>query len=298
MSGLRSIVIVKGKLKNISPFIIGKGKGDYRDIEILKDEKGVPYIPASSFVGALKHHIEENYRKNSSWGYFWGNENTQSHFIESDLRLKNHKPSISFRDGVAIDNKRGIAREKAKFNYELVEEECPFELNAEIKVMGDQNKDEILKILKTCIEELKDGNIFIGAMTSKGFGRFKLEDEEIFAFDFPKDGRAYLLAVDSNFEKLGESKKYPFPSVEGLELRTKKDFTIDAIFSLKSSLIISSYATNPEEPDKVHIKSDGKNAIPGTSLKGAIRSRAEKIINTLGGNGEELLKKTFGWADP
>ncbi|NLA85664.1 MAG: hypothetical protein GX854_14400 [Clostridiales bacterium] len=31
-----------------------------------KDEEGNPYIPATSFVGALRHYIEEHYYKNSS----------------------------------------------------------------------------------------------------------------------------------------------------------------------------------------------------------------------------------------
>jgi len=37
--------------------------------------------------------------------------------------------------------------------------------------------------------------------------------------------------------------------------------------------------------------------LPGTSLRGAIRSRSEKIINTLQANGNELLSELFGWVD-
>ena len=44
--------------------------------------------------------------------------------------------------------------------------------------------------------------------------------------------------------------------------------------------------------------SDGERVpvLPGTSIRGAIRARAEKIINTLG-NGAELVKSLFGWVD-
>ena len=68
-------------------------------------------------------------------------------------------------------------------------------------------------------------------------------------------------------------------------------------------MIIGSYPTSPEEstspevPDKIHVKSNGKAVLTGTSLKGAIRARAVKIINTLGGDGAELVKEVFGWAD-
>jgi len=51
---------------------------------------------------------------------------------------------------------------------------------------------------------------------------------------------------------------------------------------IKSSLIVRSYSDRPDDPDSVNIQSGGFYIIPGSSFKGAIRARAEKILYTLG----------------
>jgi len=308
-SKLASIIVIDGILENISPFVIGTGKGDIVDIEIIKDENGNPYIPATSFVGALWHFISRNFKEGDEkiWEYFWGSENpnndeaVQSHFIVSDIRVKDNKNESLFavRDGVAIDGKRGIAKEKAKYDYEIVNKDLEFEFKAEIKIReGFKDKEiEILKILKTIITELKAGNVWFGAFTTKGFGRFNFKNLRILKFDFPDDGVEYLKYLqDRNLQK----DKLDLGKVDTLPLKGNDDCYITADFSIKNSLIISSYTTDPKDPDKVHIKYNGKNVLTGTSLKGAIRSRAFKIVNTLCKNNQEEndnLRKLFGWAD-
>ena len=71
------------------------------------------------------------------------------------------------------------------------------------------------------------------------------------------------------------------------------------MFAIKSSLIIGSAPDTPDAPDKSHLQSNGAPVLSGTSLRGAVRSRAERIAATLGGaKGIELLKEVFGWVDP
>jgi hypothetical protein len=195
--------------------------------------------------------------------------------------------------------KKGIAKNQAKYDYEIVNKDLEFELKAEIKIREGfkDKKSDILKILKTIITELEAGNVYFGAFTTKGFGRFNLKDVSVLNFDFPGDGKKYLKYLkDGHFQEnnlnLGE--------LDTLPLKDNNDCNITADFSIKSSLIISSYTTDPEYPDKVHIKYNGKNVLTGTSLKGAIRSRAFRIVNTLCNSNQEEngdLRKLFGWAD-
>jgi CRISPR/Cas system CSM-associated protein Csm3 (group 7 of RAMP superfamily) len=313
---LASVIVIKGILENVSPFVIGTGKGDIIDIEIIKDENGNPYIPATSFVGAVRHFIKRNYKEGdkNAWEYFWGsetneNKGTQSHFIVSDLRLRNDEDTnlIAVRDGVAIDEKMGIAKEKAKYDYEIVNKDLEFELKAEIKIREGfkDKKSGILKILKTIITELKAGNVYFGAFTTKGFGRFNLKDVSVLKFDFPDDGLKYLKYLkdlkDGHFQENNlDLNKLDLNKFDMLPPCNNNDCNITADFSIKSSLIISSYTTDPEYPDKVHIKYNGKNVLTGTSLKGAVRSRAFRIVNTLCNSNQEEnedLKILFGWAD-
>jgi len=299
---IENIIVINGIMTNQSPLIIGKGKGDLIDIEILKEENSIPYIPATSFIGAVKHHLEKYYEidnnneKNKKiWEYFWGSQDIQSHFIIKNLRLKNkvQENTIAIRDGIRIDNKTGIAEDKAKYNYETVQIKCEFVLNGEIKVTEGINLDYLLIIIKTIIKVLKECNIHFGAMTSKGFGRLKLEEIEVILFEFPKDGEKYFEWLDSGFS----SKIYNISTISELKKKRLKEFVIKVNLEIKSSLIIGSYKTDPTEPDKVNIRFNKNPVITGTAIKGAIRSRAEKIINTFGKNGKEILRKTFGWID-
>ncbi|MGB9678074.1 MAG: RAMP superfamily CRISPR-associated protein, partial [Candidatus Ratteibacteria bacterium] len=278
-SKLASIIVIEGILENTSPFVIGTGKGDIIDMEIIKDENGNPYIPATSCVGSLRHHISKNFKEEDkeTWEYFWGsknlnnNEAVQSHFIVSDAMVKDNKNEsfIAIRDGVAMDEKTGTAKEKAKYDYEIVNKDLEFEFKAEIKIR-ESFKDktiDILKILKTILTELESGEVQFGTFTTKGFGRFKLKNFRILKFDFPDDGINYLKFLQN--ETMAKD-KLDFSKIDILPKKDNNDCTITADFSIKSSLIISSYTTDPKDPDKVHIKYDDKNVLTGTSLKGAI----------------------------
>ncbi|HOJ38392.1 MAG TPA: RAMP superfamily CRISPR-associated protein [Ignavibacteriales bacterium] len=51
--------LIKGIVKNISPLKIGSGEAEYTHSDILLDANDRPYIPATSFCGALKREIKK-----------------------------------------------------------------------------------------------------------------------------------------------------------------------------------------------------------------------------------------------
>lgn len=313
MCKIKGRLILKGILKNESPFVIGKGKGDLIDIEILKGEKGMPYIPATSFIGVLKHHIcnekfdiEDEY----TWNYFWGdnvkendndsNTGIQSHFMVSDIKLEEEQTGIlAIRDGIAIDSRYGVAKEKAKYDYEVVNKNLTWGFCAELILREGVNENLFFKILNTVLNELKQGRVRIGAFTTKGFGKFRLVDCNVYLFVFPKDGEKYLKFLADEENALKELEEFDLSEYGTLQVKDSddRDFELKAKFTLKSSILINSYGTNTEETgnkeqedvDKIHIKYNGEPVLPGTSLKGAIKARCVKIINTLIDNKNYIL---------
>lgn len=290
-------LVLKGRLKLKTPLIIGSGETDVTDIEVLKNSRGKPYIPATSFVGILRHHFEEGIdnsikiNEKQQLNYFWGSteaDGYQSALICDDLNTQD-EPKIMVRDGVAIDHKTGIAKKEAKFDYEVVEPGIGFDLNMEINIRKAYDKEIFKKILKTIVDALKAGDIRVGAMTAKGFGICKLDDVSYYEFDFSKKEDVFSwLKREFNKEQVLSVESFPIKS---------KEFLIDSWFKIKSSLIIKSYSGEPEAPDAVHITSNNNPVLPGTSLKGAIRDRAIRIINTLEGNSGKVIKQLFGWID-
>ncbi|MGB9823402.1 RAMP superfamily CRISPR-associated protein, partial [Thermodesulfovibrio sp.] len=191
---------------------------------------------------------------------------------------------VVIRDGVKIDNKKGIAEKGAKFDYEVIEPGAKFKLNIEVNLNG--NEDDFKKqMLATMINLLKSEKIRIGAKTNSGFGKIKLVEQSICEFDFSKKQDVF------RWLKQDFSNPIDF-NIEPLRL-TQRTFSINADFVIKNSLIIRSYNIEPDMPDTEHIKSKGKPVLPGTSLKGAIRARAERIVNTLQ-KPETIIKDLFG----
>jgi hypothetical protein len=58
-------------------------------------------------------------------------------------------------------------------------------------------------------------------------------------------------------------------------------FTVDAIFALESSLLIRSAGEDDNGPEFVHLSENGRPLFTGTGFTGALRHRAERIVNTI-----------------
>lgn len=296
MSQLKNKILVKGELKNISPIIIGTGKSSgWVDIEVIKDENGNFYIPGTSFKGALRHFLQENYHiPDSLINEFFGSQDAQAIAVFDDL-MAIKQTQTEIRDGVAINYKTNIAIDGAKYDYEIVPEGYSFTLSIEINIYDEkeENEEGLYKMLATINQVLtnEDKRFCVGAMTTKGFGILESKDFKVYQFE--SSSHSWLDYLLNN--KLPEA--FDFSCFLPYNKKKINYFSVSACFKIKNSLIIGSSPSVQEEADKVPLKSRGKPILPGTSVKGAIRNRAVRIINTLGGNGEEMLKKTFGWAD-
>lgn len=279
----KTIVIAKLELE--SPLMIGSGQDEFADIEVMKDKKGKPFIPATSLTGVLRHYFEENIsdKNDPNFECFWGThkktsnaeeekEEFQSSFICRDLHTNDAK--IRIRDGVKIDPRTQTALYKAKYDFEVIEKGAKFDLFWEVTLRKNNSKEIYDQILASLIEALEDRTIPIGAKTNSGFGKCKLTNLQIFDFDFssPKDVLKWL---KQDF-KDGKSKI----DAELFELQSNV-FTIDAKFAVKNSIIIRSYSEEVDMTDATSLTSAGKFVLPGTSLKGAIRHRALKILKTI-----------------
>lgn len=289
MSRLKGCIVLKGVMRNTSPFVIGRGEGNFVDIEIVKDGSGNPYIPATSFTGAVKHYLMNHFdipcEMQDGWEVFWGSGDRQSSFVVNDLCLVENnvfnslEPVISVRDGIAVDHDKGIALEKAKYDYELVNQDVCFNLEAEIILREQYPEEHFIVILKTILEELKAGNIYLGAFINKGLGRFKLEKCDVYKFCFPKDGTQYFHFLEDG--SLTDANRLDMQGIAVLAKKKAKDLNIIIDCSIKSSLIIGSYNVLPNLPDKANIRYADIPVISGSSLKGALRNRGFKIVKTL-----------------
>lgn len=266
----KSIYTLVGELELLSALSIGTGESEMSDSDILLNSAGKPFIPATSFLGKLYTELPEKYPK------FWGrtqnkgNPENQSNIKCSDLQLVSGNPVVSIRESIRIDPETGTCADKAKYNYQVVESGITFSFKVELHVLEFADHAVAKHLLNQIVSILHNG-LRLGAKTSVGLGQVKLSKYNISHYDL--DSKNGLLS-----KLLNKTVDY----TEGIQLDEKKAcFTIQADFHICSSVLIRSNNTSGFGPDTAHLFSGQQPIVSGSSLKGILRARAEKILNTL-----------------
>ena len=298
---LSKVIYVKGKLILLSPLLLGSGQDENSDTDLLRDWEGKPFIPGTSLAGAARDYLEKNIADQKLIETIFGRkpkeneDSTQSLIYFYDAELIGDRPKIQIRDGLEIDNLTKTAKERTKYDYEVLERGNKFSFRIEMALRKDKySPSQIEEVLYLLLTALKEGKIKIGAKTRRGFGKVKLSDLQLLTLDINKsEERKRWIDFDWNFK--GN------PKLEDLNhnLLEKKELPITSIkvrFSLPYSLIIKHYSSDPEIEDMVHLYSAGNPVIPGTSWTGALRHAIENIAREINKQQkiENLIKELFG----
>ncbi|MDZ4720649.1 MAG: RAMP superfamily CRISPR-associated protein, partial [Roseiflexaceae bacterium] len=278
----------------------------------------LPLPPGASSGGAVRNHVrvcakgyfqEENRRERNSlsvllFGAVKGDTGTsddqsdpggeQSRLIIDDALGTLPEYGIEVRDGVRIDGKTRTAQDKFKFDLELLPTGTTFTLRFELLIGENDDAVKLKQALALALHGLETSAITIGARKTRGFGRCEVQEWSVTTYNL-RDSRADLLAwlaadhaewgfgLPPNATRVGKAadKLIALPEDTG----KRHSFTITADFALESPLLIRSeepMSDDDNQPDFAHIRdSSGNPIIPGTSLAGALRARATRILNTI-----------------
>ena len=272
-----------------SPLILGSGFSAETDKDILKDAKGIPFIPASSIAGIsqsamqnlwAKRGLNEACRQREQEKYFGyvsnDGENIQSHskICFYDATIFKGTPYISVRDGVGLDEYK-VARKGAKFDMEVLEPGVTFVTYFEQNFYSEDEED-IIKDLATI---WKNTQIYLGAKTMRGYGAIQEVQVWKKEFDFSKkDSVTEWLSFDMYADwNEDEEEITGFGVEDGLLLELKQ----------VGGISIRKYTTRVKEeneeavPDseQLTIWNNGKEipVIPGSSWAGAFLHRMEEL---------------------
>lgn len=286
--------VLKGTVRLQSPLLIGGGEDNgFIDINIIRDSNGNPIIPGTSLAGVLLSMSGEKHKI-----FFGDMKKTQSMLSIDDITLE--KCDITLRDGVKINHETGVAEDKAKFDYEAVERGAKggFNIVLTIRKQFKDYAEDADNFMKGLAATLEDG-IFVGAHTTKGFGKIKAEGICLNVYDYSKiaDIKAWLLDKDcgtiTEFDR-------------NVKNNEEDSFSVEAEFLLNNSLIVrtsrydetySDVYGDLEKIASVQLLSNGNYVIPGSSIRGVICQRAKEIMKMSGKSGyEEALKSLLGFA--
>lgn len=276
-----------------SPLHISNGEGEISDSDLIRDERGIPFIPGTGLAGALRALLSDEQAK-ICFGDM--DEYGESAVLVSDaVLMESNKKDFkrSMRDGVGIET--GIyrtAEDTAKYNFEVVESSNPFyaviEYTSENKT--EDNSQERAKNADTILESLicrilKDG-LMLGAKTSRGYGRFSVHAEKKeFDFDHPEPTEKPVTEWLEFDPYHPEAHFDPFtPKAESTVSFTDK---IIIEFKVKGSFTVRVYNTEPSAkgesvPHSISLRQQvGQKlpVIPGTAWAGSFRHKMLELVD-------------------
>ncbi len=307
--------IMRLTVEAATPLAVGTGKSCdiLTDAPVAKDVNGLPYIPATSIAGVLRHAmgLADDQTEGNPFGYISKSDDNDDSGHGSDIIFtdavmvgKNGKAldgiqdidwndefyryfqDLPVRQHVRIDHK-GTAENNGKFDNEVVYKGTRFVF--EIELMSEKDDKEHIE---KAIEHLRYSTLRIGGGTRKGYGRLNVVKCQQASLNLakPEDLEKYLKKSSSlaeewaGFTEISETESLDDSKWTHYQLKLKPlDFFMfgsgmgdsDADNVYVSELVVSQGES---------IDNNKRVLIPGSSVKGAIAHRTAYHYNKIKGN--------------
>lgn len=304
-----------------SPLLIGSGEDNRTDMDVLVRADGTPYIPGTSLAGVLKEDFD---RRTGPDGEPYKNEyllfgsaqfekkdtSFQSRIFVYDAELNCTADHLILRDGVKL-NQHKVSEHMAKFEMQAVPAGTAYTMILEIVVREEllkEHKGDLEKVWKQdqdavlpALAAMQEGFIRLGARSSRGFGRIRIEHILYKKFDLRKSVE-YEKWLDWNWDQEDAFEEGEALSAEDiLSFLPEKNHCLCVPFTITNTLLIRQYRAQQDKkldygqltgvPD-----SEGKPqaVIPGSSMAGAVRSYlAYRVMDFAGGIGWREAQKAL-----
>lgn len=205
-------------------------------------------------------------------------------------------PDIQIRDGVGIDRVTGAAarRERSKFTLEVLSSEVTFQLRIELDPALENNK--ALKLLAATLAEWKGGRAAIGGRVSRGLGAFCLDDVKFIERDLndpivlmnflrhgpPWDADGKKEWLHKTLPKQKEIIQWSAQNIPVAHSWVLAEFTLAATGPFLTHDIVQAARGGFNHAPWLAAYSKKKLPIvPGSTLRGVLRSQAERIARTV-----------------
>jgi len=282
----------------ISPLSIKDGDNNLK----FDNSTGKFYIPGSSIAGAFRNYYENyiNNCKQDKNKLFGDSDTGMSKIICYDAFTANisGQQIISSRPGLRIDRRKltgaysfSVGKKVgSKFKRHFLNDGVRFIFVFELNNYNDgEDFENIKRQFELLLAAFAAGDILLGSNKMIGFGRFKVNSVHKTEYN--------LCEYKDVFNYLLKQKHY----IDITELiLNNNNYSKNVRFKIKAKtttpiLVKDEVVRSSGEPDGINIKnSNNEYIIPGSSLKGALRARAEKLAKTFSWIDSDLLTNIFG----
>lgn len=279
---IENISILKANIISVSPLFIGNDKQN----PLMDDDGQMAFLPATSIAGAFRAYLKnigKNYKK------LFGTQEEKDSIISS-VYIKDSFAEINNfdrRDGVKIDNEFGSNVDEQKIERTFLGQGLEFELTFEIH-SKNEDTEELKDMLYFCLKALDEGIIRFGGNKSNGLGIFELVEAKEIDLNLLNNPDNLIKYLNNDYNNSIDVKK----NIDKIILCNDfVEFNMEG--KLTTPLMIKAPKTfDSKDVDDQSFKLGDEYLIPGSSFKGVLRSRVERIGNYF--DSSKLAKEMFG----
>jgi CRISPR/Cas system CSM-associated protein Csm3 (group 7 of RAMP superfamily) len=287
---LKSRLLITGTLVTRTPIHVGAyGDSLESDLPLARDGKNRFYVPGTSLAGVVREWTHRNLPEaEDTLSILFGSEkrdrevdtkHAASLWIFEDMPVEGALMEI--RDGVSIDRTFGTAIDQRKFDRAVLPRGTRLPLCMTLELTAGC-APAAKQIAAYVIEALEAGRIPLGASKTRGLGRVTLKDCRIIEQTLnTREGILQALSGGGEARSLNELRedKSPLKTLEEANVEISVEWA-----PLQPVIVKSGHdGIGVDSLPLVSYKDGGRVSlvIPGSSLKGALRSHAERIVRTL-----------------
>lgn len=280
---------VSGYLETLTALHVG-GMGDSLvDLPLARNGAGELYIPGTSLAGVLRDWCYRHWDGSicrQVWGGT-GKDDAASRLLVEDMVLPIGVLE-EIRDHVGIDRRWGAAADAIKFDRAVIPRGVMLPLALSLELSSDAAEaDQSEALLGKMLIALKNGEMRLGAAVTRGLGHIKLVVNDV----SPMVERTQL---GDKAGLLARLRGQTAPAAGQLLIMSRKSQLLSTSEPRRVDIRI---AWRPAGPLMVKAAADGlavdmlpltsadgaalRFILPGSSVKGALRFQAERIVRTV-----------------
>lgn len=292
-----SRIRLSGTISNLTPMHVG-GHGEEvdSDLPLARDGAGNLYVPGTSLAGALRDFTELLFpiEVDDLWGYQFNESGHASRIVVEDAVIeKSDEVVVEIRDHVGIDREFGSAAESIKYDRAILPRGTKLRFCLTVDVEEKANRNQALAVLAVLKQALEDGEIRLGAAKSRGLGYVKLVEGHLNEQIFGTRQGILVSLKNSSGVPISDNEikgaKNEHPANKRPRLKMKIHWKPVGPLMVKAGF-------DGIAADMLPLVSGCNGGVslvlPGSSIKGAFRSQAERIVRTIRGDTEPSWLKS------
>lgn len=287
---IHSRIHLRGTLVAQSPLHVG-GLGEEvdTDLPLARDGAGQLYVPGTSLAGALRELAERLFGENvidELWGFQDGDRGHASFVLVEDAVIENSDSVVvEIRDHVGIDREYGSAAEHIKYDRAILPRGTQLQFHMTVEVTHQVQRNQALAMLASLRDALEAGEVRLGAAKTRGLGHVRLKRALLTEQDFGSRQHILNSLKQANGDVVSQRDIDTAKPASPVQKRPR--LTLKIHWEPVGPLMVKA-GFDGIASDMLPLVSgcDGRVSLvlPGSSVKGALRSQAERIVRTVLGD--------------